>query len=141
MSISLGVVLAFGGYRVIAGAISPGELVVFITYLKTTMKPLRNLAKHTGRIARAAASGERIANTLAAATPETDTSWARPLPALRPGHGGGRLDVEGLTVSYPGRTQPVLEGAHLTVRPGEKVALIGPSGAGKSTLLIVNLRI
>ena len=140
VSISLGVVLAFGGYRVIAGAISPGELVVFITYLKTTMKPLRNLAKHTGRIARAAASGERIANTLAAATPETDTSWARPLPALRPGHGGGRLDVEGLTVSYPGRTQPVLEGAHLTVRPGEKVALIGPSGAGKSTLLNVLLR-
>ena len=140
VAIASGAVLTFGGYRVLAGAISPGELVVFITYLKTTFKPLRNLAKHTGRIARAAASGERIANTLAAATPESDPSWARPLPALYPGHPGGRIDVESLTVTYPGRAEPVLHGARLTVRPGEKVALVGPSGAGKSTLLSVLLR-
>lgn len=140
VAIATGVVLSVGGYRVLAGAISPGELTVFLSYLKTTFKPLRNMAKHTGRIARAAASGERIAQTLDAAEPETDTSWARPLPALPAGASGGRLEVRGLTVTYPGRTQPVLEDADLLVRAGETVALVGPSGAGKSTLMNVLLR-
>ena len=140
VALATGVVLTVGGWRVVEGAISPGELTVFLTYLKTTFKPLRNMAKHTGRIARAAASGERIAQTLEQAEPETDTSWARPLPPLPAGAHGGRIDVEGITVSYTGATTPVLRGADLTVRAGESVALVGPSGAGKSTLMNVLLR-
>ena len=46
-----------GGIRVLNGAMSPGDLVLFTTYLRTTMKPLRDMAKYTGRIARATASG------------------------------------------------------------------------------------
>lgn len=140
VAIATGIVLGMGGWRVVQGAISPGELTVFITYLKTTFKPLRNLAKYMGRISRAAASGERIADTLDQAKPEEDATWARPLPPLPPGAQGGRVDVRNLTVTYAGREHPVLENANLRIRGGETVALIGHSGSGKSTLMNVLLR-
>ncbi|GMA40175.1 ABC transporter ATP-binding protein [Mobilicoccus caccae] len=139
VGVATGIVLAFGGWRVLRGAITPGELVVFITYLKTTFKPLRDLAKHTGRIARAAASGERIADTLAEATPVEDRSWARPLPPRRRGVASGAVDLQGVTFGY-GADPPVLEGADLHIRAGERVAVVGPSGAGKSTLFNLVLR-
>jgi len=45
------------------------------------------------------------------------------------------LEVEGLTFTYPGAPRPALDDIALSVRPGEKVALVGPNGAGKSTLI------
>ena len=157
VGIATGVVLAFGGHRVLVGAISPGELVVFITYLKTTFKPLRDIAKHTGRIARASASGERIADTLVDAKAEAEPSWARALPAgppppaalpASPGAGTrraakrarfGRVELYEVTAGYrPG--SPVLTDVDLVVNAGERIGIIGPSGAGKSTLLSLLLR-
>ncbi|MGW2837086.1 thiol reductant ABC exporter subunit CydD [Streptomyces sp. NPDC001493] len=50
-----------------------------------------------------------------------------------------RIELDGVTVRHPGRTEPSPAGASLVVAPGETVALVGPSGAGKSTLLDVVL--
>src|SRR5215216_2801480 len=54
------VVLLAGARQVLGGSLTPGELVVFVSYLKSACKPMRDLAKYTGRLAKAAASGERI---------------------------------------------------------------------------------
>ena len=69
------------------------------------------------------------AGATAAASPSVAVSAAFPNP-LR--HG---IRLEGVTFSYPGRTQPVLDRLDLELRPGERVALVGPNGAGKSTLV------
>ncbi|WP_432512073.1 ABC transporter ATP-binding protein [Kineococcus sp. SYSU DK001] len=135
VGVATAVVLVVGAWRVSHGALSVGELVVFLTYLKAAFRPVRDLAKHTGRIARAAASGERVVDCLERAEALPETPGASGLRRLR-----GSVRFEGVRVERtPG--VPVLDGADLVVHPGERVAVVGPSGSGKSTTLHVLLRL
>lgn len=121
-------VLFFGANRVLSGGLSIGELTVFLAYLKTAFRPLRDLAKYTGRLSKAAASGERITALLDEIPDIRDSSWARPAKPFR-----GDLRLDQVTVSY-GAGRPALRDVDLVIRPGERVALVGSSGAGKSTV-------
>ena len=133
VGLATAIVLVGGGLRVMQGAMSPGDLVLFITYLRTTMKPLRDMAKYTGRIARASASGERVAD-LMEITPDVVT----PDMPVRPDVVTGAVRFERVVTEYDG--VEVLRGLCLDIRPGERVAIIGPSGAGKSTLVSLLVR-
>ncbi len=107
-------VLWFGVRNVLKGQLTPGDLIVFTTYLRTGFKPIRQLAKYLGQIARALASGDRILGLLT--TPlEIKDEYEPQRVALR-------------NVSFE-------------VKPGQKVVLVGPSGSGKSTIASLLLRL
>lgn len=121
-------VLLGGGWQVLSGTMTPGDLVVFVAYLKLAMRPLKDLAKYTGRIARATASGERVADLLDEPVEIADDPSAAHLPRLR-----GDVSFEGVSVD-DGRGRAVFENLTLHIPAGQNVCLLGPSGAGKSTL-------
>lgn len=134
VGVATAVVLAGGGWRVVQGAMTPGDLVLFLMYLKTAMKPLRDLAKYTGRIARATASGERVAELLEEKVDIVDSPTAMPL-----GKVWGELEFRNVSASY-GNGPPVLSGLNLTLQEGRDTAIVGPSGSGKSTLVSLLVR-
>lgn len=134
-AIATAIVLAVGGWRVASGAIGVGELVLFLAYLRSALKPLKDVAKYTGRIARATAAGERLADLMDLAPEIADRPGAVPAARLR-----GGIALAGVELAYtPGH--PVLAGVDLAIAPGERVALIGPSGGGKTSLAALLLRL
>ncbi len=135
IALATGLVLYVGARRVLSAQLTPGELVVFVSYLKSAFKPMRDVAKYTGRIAKAAASGERIVDVLDTVPDVQDASWARPARPFR-----ADVFFEDVSLAY-GDNRPALSRLNLQVRPGQRVGVIGPSGAGKSTLVSLLLRL
>lgn len=135
LAFATALVLWRGVHLVIAGAITPGTLLLFITYLKFVFRPIRQVAKYMTQMARATASGERILEVL----DEVPEIRDRP-DAIEIGEIEGRIRFEHLYFGYDNR-MPVLLDIDFEIAPRERVALVGPSGSGKSTLLEMLLRL
>jgi ATP-binding cassette subfamily B protein len=117
--------------------VSPGDLLVFVTYLKVAFKPMRQLAKYTGQIAKATASGERIIELMNQVPEVQDSRGATEAPPLQ-----GAVRFENLTFAYQrDREQSSLQNLNFDVEPGQHIAIVGPSGSGKSTLVSLLLRL
>jgi ABC-type multidrug transport system fused ATPase/permease subunit len=123
------IVLGLGGEQVLSGALTLGGMVAFYTYLSRIFGPLEVVVTLYSGIQRASASIRRLLEILETRPAIVDP----PRPVRLPR--GGPLDVEltGVSFSY-GQEAPVLEDLDLSIRRGEKVALVGLSGCGKSTI-------
>jgi len=123
------VVLGFGVQRVMAHAITPGTLIVFVSYVRSLYKSLKVTAKHTTRLTKAGAQVERVAELLDVEEGVTDRSGARPAPPIQ-----GTIEFRGVGFEYePGKT--ILADIDLVIPARQVTALVGPTGAGKSTLV------
>jgi ATP-binding cassette, subfamily C, bacterial len=118
-------VLLVGGALHARGAVSLGAVVAAALYLRQFEKPLDEILVRVEQLQSSAASFARVEGL--AGAERTAAAGGGPLPA------DDRIDVRGARYGYPGGRE-VLHGVELTVRPGERLAVVGPSGAGKTTL-------
>jgi ATP-binding cassette, subfamily B, bacterial len=135
MAIVIAIVLWRGSQAVLQKSLTPGELLVFMTYLRNAFEPMRKLSNQVGQIAKATASGERVVELL-----EYEPS-VRDLPNATKAHPFfGTVRFENVTFAYsPDRI--ILKNINFVVQPGQQVAVVGPSGGGKSTLVSLILRL
>ncbi len=128
-NIGLAVVLLVGGNQVINGSLSVGDFTAFFLYVVLLSGPVRWLGMSLSMAQRAVASGNRLFEIL-----DREPSMASPpgAPELPPG--GGRVQVEDVTLRYDG-AEPSLTDINLEVEPGRTVALVGPTASGKTSLV------
>ncbi len=125
-AVGVGLAIAYGGQRVFAGELEPGQLIAFLVAVGLMNLPLKQLSEINSLTQRAIAGAEAAFRVL-------DTAPSVQSGSVRLDARTCELQFEGLGFDYG--DGPVLSGIDITVSPGERVALVGPSGAGKSTLI------
>jgi ATP-binding cassette, subfamily B, multidrug efflux pump len=120
----------FGGWQVIGGRLSVGDLVAFNTLLGFMLFPILTIGFLSASISRAGASSQRVFDVLDAPLDVKDAPDASILLPL-----SCRVDFDDVSFRYPGSTRDILAGVSFTARPGQTVAVLGTTGSGKSTLV------
>jgi ATP-binding cassette subfamily B protein len=121
--------LGFGARLVMAGKLTPGELVLFLFYLGKMYKPMRDLSKMTNTVSKASVGFERIREILESESKVRDLARARRAPAFK-----GKIEFERVSFGYD-KEEPIIQDVSFTVEPGQVAAFVGPTGAGKTTII------
>ncbi len=133
LALATGGVLLAGARLVLAGAMSLGDLVVFLGYLSLLYGPLQTLSHTRGLLREAWAGLGRVREILDLAPAVPDGTLDLPArPSI--------LEVSGIGFAYAAE-RPLLAGVNLTARRGQLVVFAGPSGCGKTTLLEILARL
>lgn len=125
-------VLLYGGYQVIHGQLTVGELVAVTMYLNPLYLPLQRFSELNVVLANSLAALDRVFEIIDEKPEIRDRPDAKELKEIR-----GEVRFEDVHFSYQDHDDDgaVLEDIGFTVQPGQKVALVGPSGSGKSTII------
>lgn len=122
-------VLAVGGWHVLRGTLTLGELLVVVAYLAAVYGPLSAISHTIGSSHGSMASSRRVFETLQI-QPETENpAKVEKISKLK-----GHIRFENVNFAYAGE-RPVLDNINFEVKPGEMAAIVGLTGAGKSTLV------
>jgi ATP-binding cassette subfamily B protein len=124
-------VLALGGYMAMNGQVTLGTFLAFASYVANLVGPARLVAGLLVSVQLARAGVERVYELIDSNPTVTDAPDAVHVPA-----GPVEVRLDDVRFGYT-RSEPVLDGISLAVRPGETLALVGPAGSGKSTVSLL----
>lgn len=129
MTAGTAIVLWLGARQVLAGALSIGDILVFLVYLGSLQAQMKILAGTYTGLQTVGASVDRVAEVLDCPPEITDAPGSGALPKIR-----GHIEIERVTFGYEAH-QPVLHDVSLEIKSAETIAIVGPTGAGKTTLV------
>ncbi len=137
-SVAIAVILAQGGHYVTLGALSVGEVVMFIYYAQMFFAPVQELSAWFAELQMAQASAERVLSLIESEPEVRDTEkvLAKIAESGNDGHTAeiGRIEFEDVEFQY--RSGPtIIEKMNLVIEAGQSIALVGATGGGKSTLV------
>ena len=134
-SIALGLIIWYGGGRMIQGAMELGALVAFIQYSERFFRPIADLSEKYNILQSAMASSERVFTLL-----DTPVEVGNPVnPILPSGSPRGEIEFRNVWFAYNNENW-VLRDVSFHVQPGESVAIVGHTGAGKTTTTSLLMR-
>jgi len=133
-SVGIALIIWYGGYRVMQGALTIGALFAFIQYSGFLFQPIRDISDKYNVLQGAVVASHRIFKALD--LPILITTPANP---LKKGRAEGRIEFENVWFAYKDEDW-VLKDVSFTVTPGQSVALVGHTGSGKTTITNLLMR-
>lgn len=122
------VIILYGGFQVVQGQITIGEIIAFIAYLGQLVDPIRRLGMIIPAVAIAGSSAERIFDILDTVSEVKDEPGAQPIGEIK-----GDVAFEHVSFSYSAKK--VLTDINFEAQAGQTIALLGSTGSGKSTII------
>lgn len=123
-----------GAYAAIRGFMTVGQLTSFLSYANQYTKPFNEISGVVTELQNALASAARVFELIDEKTILEDKKDATVLENVK-----GQVEIEHVKFSYtPDR--PLIEDLNLSVKPGERVAIVGPTGCGKTTVINLLMR-
>jgi ABC-type multidrug transport system fused ATPase/permease subunit len=128
-AVGTALVLGVGAYEALRGGMTPGQLIVVMSYIALVYKPLETISTTVGSFQQLYVALDMAFNLLA-----TDPEIKDAPGALEVGRARGQVRFDGVCFNYRGRTDTLWD-ISFEARPGQVVAVVGPTGAGKTTLV------
>lgn len=130
-AIGIGLVLYYGGSQVISGASTPGTFFSFVAALALMYEPIKRITSANNNVQNALAGAERVFEIIDSDKDIEESGGTIEVPPLTK---DSEIRLENVGFEY-GTEMVALKDINLTIRQGERLAIVGPSGAGKTTFI------